>query len=96
MAKQKGQVKIKVCDDNRDPFIATLHNVLLVPDLCDRLFSIITLINSGHNFLFRKVFCTVYFRAKEKKCGYITTWCTKETCVFGVNEGNVKDKEIII
>ena len=25
-AKQKGQVKIKMCDDNGDPFISTLHN----------------------------------------------------------------------
>ena len=27
-AKQKGQVQIKMCNNNRDPFIATLHNVL--------------------------------------------------------------------
>ena len=32
-AKQKGQVEIKMCDDHGDPFIATLHNVLLAPDL---------------------------------------------------------------
>ena len=55
-----------MCDDNRDTFIETLHNVLLEPDLCDRLFLIITLINSGHNFLFHKGFCTVYLGAKEK------------------------------
>ena len=36
--KQKGQVRIKMCDNNGDPFIATLHNVLLAPDLCNRLF----------------------------------------------------------
>ena len=41
--KQKGQVQIKMCDDNRDTFSATLHNVLLVPDLCNRLFFFITL-----------------------------------------------------
>ena len=46
-AKQKEQVQIKMCDDNGDPFIRMLHNVLLAPDLCDRLFSIITLNNSG-------------------------------------------------
>ena len=40
--------------------------VLLAPDLCDRLFSIITLMNSGHTCLFRKGFCTVYFGSKEK------------------------------
>ena len=45
-AKQKGQVQIKMCDNNRDTFIATLHNILLAPDPCDRLFSIITLMNS--------------------------------------------------
>ena len=50
-AKQKGQLRIKICDNHGDPFIATLHNVLLAPDLCDRLFSIIKLINSGHTYL---------------------------------------------
>ena len=44
-AKQKGQVGIKICDDNRKTFIATLHNLLLAPDLWDGLFSIITLMN---------------------------------------------------
>ena len=37
-AKQKGQVQIKMCDDNRDTFTATLHNLLLAPDIFDRLF----------------------------------------------------------
>ena len=54
-----------MCDDNEDPFIATLHDVLLAPELCDKLFSIITLMNSGHNCLFNKGFCTVYFGSKE-------------------------------
>ena len=31
-AKQKGQVRIQICNNNGDPFIATLHNVLLAPD----------------------------------------------------------------
>ena len=44
--KQKGQVRIQMCDDNRKSFIATLHNVLLAPDLCEKIFSIITLMNS--------------------------------------------------
>ena len=37
-AKQKVQVQIKMCDDNGKKFIATLYNVLLAPDLCDRYF----------------------------------------------------------
>ena len=44
-AKQKVQVQIKMCNDNRDTFIAKFHNVLLAPDLCDSLFSIVTLMN---------------------------------------------------
>ena len=57
-AKQKGkiQIKIKICDNHGYPFTATLHNVLLAPYLCDRLFSIIMLMNSGHNCLFHKEF----------------------------------------
>ena len=52
-------------DDNGETFVATLYKVLLAPDLCDRLFSIITLMNAGHTCLFHKGFCTVYFGAKE-------------------------------
>ena len=60
-AKQKGQVQIKMCDNNGHPLITTLHNVLLAPDLCDRLFSSITLINLGHTCLFKKGFSKVNF-----------------------------------
>ena len=58
-AKKKCQVQIKMCDNNGDTFIATLHNVLLAPDLCNKLFSIIKSMNSGHNCLFHKGFCTI-------------------------------------
>ena len=57
--KQRGEVRIKICDDNRDNFIATLHNALLAPDLCGSSFSIITLMNSEHTCLLQKGFCTV-------------------------------------
>ena len=63
--KQKGSVRIQMCDDNGKKFIATLYNVLLAPDLCDRLFSIITLMNEGHTCIFHKGFCTVYLGAKD-------------------------------
>ena len=63
---KKSQVQIKMCDDNRDTFIATLHNVLLVPDLCNRVFLTIKLINLGRTCLFHEGFCTVYFGNKEK------------------------------
>ena len=54
--KQKVQVQIKTCDDNGDTFIATLQNVILAPDLCDGLFSIITLMHLGHTCLLHKGF----------------------------------------
>ena len=54
-----------MCDDNGKTFVANLYNVILAPDLCDRLFYIITLMNAGHTCLFHKGFCTVYFGAKE-------------------------------
>ena len=60
-AKQKVQEQIKMCDNHGDPFIATLHNVLLAQDVCNRFFSIIALMNLGHTCLFQKGFCTVYF-----------------------------------
>ena len=65
-AKQKGEVRIDICKYHGDPFIATFYNVLLAPELCGRLFSIITLINSEHTCLFHKGFCTVYFGSKDK------------------------------
>ena len=37
-AKQKGQVRIKMCDGHGYSFITTLHNVLFAPNLCNRLF----------------------------------------------------------
>ena len=71
-AKQKVQVQIKMCNNNGDPFIATLHSILLAPDLCDGLFSNITLMNSKHTCLFHQGFCTMYFGYREKS-GYFTT-----------------------
>ena len=62
-----GQVQIEMCEDNGDPFIAMLHNILLEPDLCHRFFLIIALMNLGHTSLFHKGFCTVYFEKKREK-----------------------------
>ena len=55
-----------MCDDNEKTFIATLYNVILAPDLCNRLFSIIILMNVGHTCIFHKGFFTVYFLAEKK------------------------------
>ena len=61
-----------MCDDNGKTFIATLYNVLLAPDLCDGLFSIIMLMNAGHTCLFHKGFCTVNFGADKKNLVTLT------------------------
>ena len=63
----------KNCNNNEDPFIATLHNVVLAPDFCNRLFSIIMLLHSGNTCLFKKGFLQVVLCTKRKTCGYITT-----------------------
>ena len=55
-----------MCDDKGKPFIATLYNVIFDPELCDRLFNIITIMNLVHTCLFHKWFCTVLFSANEK------------------------------
>ena len=55
-----------MCDENVKPFISTLYNVLLAPDLCNQLFSIITLMSLGHTFLFNKGFCTIFFCDNEQ------------------------------
>ena len=68
MAKKKGEFQVKLCDDNKYPFITTFKNVLLAPDICNRLFSIIISMNLGHTCLFRKGFCTVYSGNREKIC----------------------------
>ena len=52
--------------DNRDTLIATFCNLLLSPDLWSMILSIVMLMNSGHNFLFRKEVCMVYLGDKEK------------------------------
>ena len=64
--KQTGELQIKMRYNNGKPFIATLHNVLLAPHLCDQLFSISKLMNFGHNCLFHKGFCTIFFSDNEK------------------------------
>ena len=56
VSAKNSQVQIQMCNDNGMKFIATLYNVLLAQDLCNRLCSIITLMNAGHNFLFTNIF----------------------------------------
>ena len=85
-AKQKGSVRIQMCDDNGKKFAATLCNVLLAPDLCDRLFSIITLMNAGHTCLFLKGFCTVYFGAKEDNAVTLTHSAQRKHAFTGKNQ----------
>ena len=64
--KKTVEVQIKMRGNNGKPFIATLYNVLFAPDLCDRLFFIITLMKLGHTCNLHKGFCTVFFRNNEQ------------------------------
>ena len=87
-AKQKGQVQIKMCDDNGKTFVASSYNVLLAPDLCGSLFSIIKLMNAGITCLFHKGFFKVYFGV-EKKNGVTLPHSAQMKHVF---LGEIKDR----
>ena len=63
--KQTGEIQIKIPDNNGKTLIDKFYNALFAPDLCDQLFSIITLMNSGHTCIYHKGFCTVFFSDNE-------------------------------
>ena len=79
-----------MCNDNRNKFIATLYNLLLAPDLCDRLFSIITLMNAVHTCLCHKAFFTVYFVAEKKNA--VTLPCSARKHAFTGKIKNMSKK----
>ena len=87
-AKQKLQVQIRICNNNGNYFIVTLHNVLLSPDLCNRLFSIVKLMNLGHTCLFQKWFCMVHLGNKKENTVPITNSAQR------IHSFLVKTKEI--
>ena len=58
--KQTGQVQTSMHNDNGEPFITTLYKVLFDQDLCDKLISIIKLMNLVHTWIFHKRFYTFF------------------------------------
>ena len=95
-AKQKGQLQIKICNDNGKIFIATLYTVILEPDLCNRLFSIIALMNTGDTCIFNKGFCLVYFGAEKKNAVKLPHSAQRKHAFIGKNQEYVKEKYISI
>ena len=83
-----------MCDNNRETFIATFHNVLFALDLCNRLFSIIMLMNSGNYSLFQKVFCAVYFGAKEKNAVTLPNTSQRKHAFWGEIKQMSKTKKL--
>ena len=83
-----------MCDDHGDPFIPRLHNVLLAPELCNRLFSIVTLMNSGHTYLFHKRFCTVYLRGREKNAVMLPHITQRKHAFLGEMKELLKTKKL--
>ena len=80
-------------DDDGDTFIALLHNVLLAPDLCHTIFSIIMLMNLGNNCLFHKGFCMFYFGAKDRNAVSLPQSAQRKMHFWG-NKGNIKKNTI--
>ena len=93
-AGKKGQVRIKMCDDNGNNFIATLYKVFLEPDLCDRLFSIITLMNVGNTCLFHKGFRMVSFGAEKKNTVTLPHSAQKKQAFLGKIKDMSKRKKL--
>ena len=94
MVKQKGQARIKICDNNGDSSIAKFHYVILAPDLCDRLFSNITLIILGHTCLSQKGFCTGFSGAKEKNAVTLPHSAQRKHAFLGEIKEMSKTKKI--
>ena len=63
----------------------------LSPDLSNRLFTIITVINLWHTCLSHKGLCTVLFCANKKYID-ITEYHTDKICIYGKNKIKVKTK----
>ena len=108
-AEKKGQVRIKMCDNNENKFVATLYNVLLAPDLCDRLFLIITIMNSGHtcpefgnlkieNNLLHKsgAKSTLYNVAIESLSVIVAHLYSYSTFLFGCGVMSIRDFNLLI
>ena len=83
-----------MCDDNRNYFIAILHNVLLAPDLYDSVFSIIMLMNLGHTCLFHKEFCMVCLDKKKKNVVTFTHSAQRKHSFWGEIKQMSKSKKI--
>ena len=82
-AKQKGKLQIKMCGNNRDTFVATLHNVLW-NQIYAIIILIITSIDLGHTCLFHKGFCTLYFRDREKNAVNLPSSAQKKHTFWGL------------
>ena len=74
--------------------MATWHNLLLAPYLCDSLFSIIMLKNSVHTCLFHKAFCMVNFGNKEKNTVTLTHSVQRKHAFLGEIKQMYKSKII--
>ena len=81
-------------NNNGNPLITALHSVLLAPDLCDGLFSIITSMNLGHTCLFHKGFCTVYILHKKKNAGTLPHIAQRKHAVLVKIKEMSKSKKI--
>jgi transposase InsO family protein len=56
-----GKIKIKMLDDENNPLEVTFHDVMYVPGLSRRLFSITRFVRHGHNATFTKGTTTLQF-----------------------------------
>ena len=72
-----------MCANNGDTFITASNNVILAPNLWDRLFFVIALMYSRHTCLFHKGFCMVYFGDKERNSVILPHSAQRKHAFFG-------------
>ena len=83
-----------MCDSNGNTFIAKLYNILLAPDICNRLSLIITLMNLVHTCLFHKGFLTVYFVEKENNAVTLPRCAQQKHLFWGEIKQMSKSKKL--
>ena len=76
-----------MCNDKGYNIITTFHNILLAQDLCNRLFSIIRLLNSGHTlFILQKVLHSVLWKQGENVVSLLQSALRKHECLGEISK----------
>ena len=83
-----------MCNNNGDTFYRNIVQRTFDIDLCNRLFSMIMLMNLGHTCLFNKGFCTGYFFDKDKNAVTLPHNAQRKHAFLGKIKQMLRSKEL--